>query len=61
MQDIFSKRYFTNMLFDPVTQRYYSPDYNMASADNIQDEMNSVGNSSAEPKEDMAQNQESNE
>ena len=35
IQDIFSKRYFTNMVFDPVSQRYYSPDYNMINADNI--------------------------
>ena len=45
------------MLFDPVTQRYYSPDYNSASVDHIGDEMKSLGNSSTGNKDELAQNQ----
>ena len=49
------------MLYDPVSQRYYAPDYNTASGDNIQDEMKSIENSSVENKDEMRSQNQQNE
>ena len=51
LQDIFSKKYFSNMVYDPITQRYYQsseplPNINTDSAENIQDGLRSIDDGS---------------